>query len=59
MTQKEAYNQYESLKGCVNRIFVTNDYKELLSMTRFASIYLKYIAEYNEARIIGKRGEAQ
>ena len=36
-------NKYDSLKGCINRMFVTNDYGEFESMYSFAKGYIDEI----------------
>lgn len=46
MTQQEyneLSNKYDSLKGCINRMFVTNDYGEFEYMYSFAKGYIDEI----------------
>ena len=46
MTQQEynkLSNKYDSLKDCINRMFVTNDYGEFESMYSFAKGYIDEI----------------
>lgn len=44
-------NQIEMLKGCVNRMCVCKDKKELDSRYRFSKLYLGYVYRYNLKRM--------
>lgn len=50
MTYREADNNYDMLKGCVNRIFVTDDKEELISLYAGALHYLSLIFLYGKER---------
>lgn len=45
------HNDYDMLKGCVNRIFVTDDISELFQMYNSAKRLIDMIYEYHENRV--------
>ena len=47
---QEASNEYDMLKGCINRIFVTDDKEELPSLYGGAIYHLGQIYKYGEQR---------
>ena len=47
---QKASNDYDMLKGCVNRIFVTDDKEELISLYTSAIHYLSLIFLYGKER---------
>ncbi len=51
MSEKGAHNEYDMLKGNVNRMFLTDDVAELVKMYEFAQIRIKRIYEYHYARL--------
>lgn len=53
---KEASNDYDMLKGCVNRIFVTDDMEELPRLYSGAMYHFSRIYQYGCDRLI-KRAE--
>lgn len=53
---KEASNDYDMLKGCVNRIFVTDDINELPHLYASAVYHLGDIYKYGMERL-RKRNE--
>lgn len=50
MDYQEASNNYDMLKGCVNRIFVTDDKEELISLYGGALHYLSLLFLYGKER---------
>ena len=50
MDYQEASNNYDMLKGCVNRIFVTDDKDELVSLYAGALHYLSLLFLYGKER---------
>ncbi len=50
MTYQEAHNNYDMLKGCVNRIFITDDKEELISLYVGALHYLSLLFLYGKER---------
>ena len=51
MNEIEVYNEYEMLRGNINRMFLTDDINELFRMYYFARKRLDGIIEYNYARL--------
>lgn len=51
MNKQEAHNEVESLRGNINRMFVTNDKDEFERMALFARKRLDRIIEYNTCRL--------
>lgn len=51
MNVQEAYIEYDMLKGNINRMFVTDDIKELARMHEFAKKRLEELYEYHYARL--------
>lgn len=50
MEYQKASNEYDMLKGCVNRIFVTNDKEELPALYAGALNHLSLIFLYGKER---------
>lgn len=50
MNYQEAHNNYDMLKGSINRIFVTDDKEELISLYTSALYYLSLIFCYGKTR---------
>lgn len=48
---QEASNDYDMLKGCVNRMFVTHDKKEVEEMYESAICFLGRIKRYGMERL--------
>ena len=48
---QEASNEYDMLKGCINRIFVTDDKEELPKLYGGAIYHLGQIYRYGEERL--------
>ncbi len=57
MTRKEIFNESDMPKGNINRMFVTDNPKELLHMYEFSKKRLERIYQYNYARLQSKEGE--
>ncbi|WP_313343607.1 hypothetical protein [Sedimentibacter sp.] len=61
MNKKEIDFEYNMLQGNINRMFLTDDYKELNTMYLFAKRRLDEIHTYNYNRIVfdkaNKKGE--
>lgn len=51
MTHKEMINKTDLLEGCVNRICVTDDYEEIISLYASARGLLIDIVKYNSHRL--------
>lgn len=51
---QEASNDYDMLKGCVNRIFVTDDMEELPHLYAGAVYHLGDIYKYGMERLKGR-----
>ena len=51
MNVQESYIEYDMLKGNINRMFVTDDIKELACMHEFAKKRLEELYEYHYARL--------
>lgn len=51
MDYQKASNNYDMLKGCVNRMFVTDDMKELPKLHQGALYYLGLIYQYGVNRL--------
>ena len=51
MNEIEVYNEYEMLRGNINRMFLTDYINELFRMYYFARKRLDGIIEYNYARL--------
>ncbi|MFD1403602.1 hypothetical protein [Robinsoniella peoriensis] len=49
--KKRAFNEYEMLKGNINRMFVTDTKEELVSMYFYSKTRLEKIYEFNLQRI--------
>lgn len=49
--RQHASNEYDMLKGCVNRLFVTDDIDELPRLYRGAIYHLGEIYEYGLERL--------
>lgn len=49
--RKRAFNEYEMLKGSVNRMFLEDVKWDLQERYQFAKVYLEHIYEYNLQRI--------
>lgn len=58
MTYQDASNNYDMLKGCVNRIFVTDDKEELISLYGGALHYLSLLFLYGKERF-SERSETE
>lgn len=52
---REASNDYDMLKGCVNRIFITDDIEELPRLYSSAMYYFSRIYKYGCDRLIAKK----
>lgn len=57
MNYNEAHNDYDMLKGCVNRIFVTDDINELPRMYSAAMCHFSRIYKYGCDRLIERAEE--
>ena len=51
MTEKEAHVEYDLLKGDINRMFVTDDVKELHVEHEYAKKRIERIYDYHCARL--------
>lgn len=51
MNEIEVRNEYDMLKGNINRMFLADDVKELLIMYDFAKQRIEKIYEYNYASL--------
>ncbi|MBD5502656.1 MAG: hypothetical protein HDR09_02570 [Lachnospiraceae bacterium] len=51
MTEKEAHVEYDLLKGDINRMFVTDDVKELHVEHEYAKKRLEMIYNYHCSRL--------
>lgn len=51
MDEKEVNIEYDMLQGNLNRMFLTNDVKELVVMYEFAQKRIQRIYEYHCARL--------
>lgn len=51
MTHNEANNEYDMLKGCINRMFITDSFEELNTLCSSAIIYLSDIYKHNYSRL--------
>lgn len=51
MNDQAAHNEYDMLKGNVNRMFLTDDMDELVRMYEFAIKSLKNLYEYHCVRL--------
>lgn len=56
MDYQEAGNNYDMLKGCVNRMFVTDDKEELPQLHQGALYYLGLIYQYGVDRLNARQG---
>ncbi len=45
------YNEYDMLKGCVNRLFITDDQEELPRMRDGAKLYIDRLFELGMERL--------
>lgn len=54
MDEKEVHNEYDMLRGNMNRMFLTDDVAELVKMYEFAQKRIKKIYEYHYARLSNK-----
>ena len=48
---QEANNEYDMLKGCINRIFITDDMEEFPKLLAGAIYHLQQIFIYGEQRL--------
>ncbi len=51
MDYQEVHNEYDMLKGNINRMFLTDDAAELVKMYEFAQKRLERIRDYHVKRI--------
>ena len=51
MNLQETHNEYDMLKGNVNRMFLTDEVAELVKMYEFAQKRLEKIYEYHYGRL--------
>lgn len=54
MNKQEAHDEYDMLKGNVNRMFLTDDAAELVKMYEVAQKRIERIYEYHCTRINNK-----
>ena len=54
MTEKEAHVEYDLLKGDINRMFVTDDVKELQVEHEYAMKRIERIYDYHFTRLNNK-----
>lgn len=54
LTSQQAHNKYDMLKGCVNRMFVTDDLDELIRLYPSALHDIEEIRKYNTIRLAKK-----
>lgn len=54
MNEQEAHNEYDMLRGNMNRMFLTDDVAELVKMYEFAQKRIERIYEYHYARLNNK-----
>ncbi len=52
MLDQEIRNEYDMLRGNINRMFICDDISELDEMFRVANIRIERLYEYHHARII-------
>lgn len=57
MDEEECRNIYDLLKGSINRMFLTDDLKELENAYGFACSRLKKIYQFQRDRILGKEND--
>lgn len=48
---QSAHNEYDMLKGCINRLFVTDSKEELFRLYHSAIVYLTKIHQYHYIRL--------
>lgn len=51
MTRQEAFNELDMLRGNLNRMFVTDDVKELTVEYEYAKKRIEMIYEYHYSRL--------
>jgi len=56
---QEARNEYDMLKGCVNRMFVTDDREELPRLHQGALYHLGLIYQYGVDRLSAPAGDKE
>jgi len=54
MNEQEAHDEYDMLRGNVNRMFLTDDVAELVKMYEFAQKRIERIYKYHCARLDNK-----
>lgn len=54
MDEKEVHNEYDMLRGNMNRMFLTDDVAELVKMYEYAQKRIEKIYEYHYARLSNK-----
>ena len=57
MTQQEMNIQYDSLKGNINRMCVTDNLSEMIDMYEYAQKRLDKIYQYNKNRLLDKENK--
>ena len=57
MTQQEMNIEYDSLKGNINRMCVTDSLSEMLDMYEYAQKRLDKIYQYNKDRLLDKENK--
>lgn len=50
MNEREAHEEYEMLRGNINRMFLTDDVAELVKMYEFAQKRIERIYDYHVTR---------
>lgn len=55
MLNSEIRNEYDMLRGNINRMFICDDINELDDMLRFAKIRIERLYKYHHERIINKQ----
>lgn len=51
MKRQQIENAYDMLRGCMNRMCITDDVYEFESLYKSADIYLKQLFELNKKRL--------
>ena len=57
MTQQELNIEIDMLRGNINRMCVTDDLSEMISMYEFAQKRLEKIYKHNKDRLLGKENK--
>lgn len=57
MTQQEMNIEYDSLKGNINRMCVTDNLSEMIDMYEYAQERLDKIYQYNKNRLLDKENK--